>query len=111
VLGFIYQWRNVATGWSYIGSTVELRKRKNVHLCLLRAKRHHTRHLQAAWNKYGELAFVFEVLAELECDTDVELRDMENEWLMKFAGSLYNAAPMAQSVSAGSNVRRRLVRR
>lgn len=98
MMGFIYRWRNVVTDWSYIGSTLQLRKRKNLHLCLLRTNRHHTRHLQAAWNKYGEHSFVFEVLAELDCTNDVELRKAETDWLIKCAGSLYNAAPVAQSV-------------
>ena len=66
---------------------MQLRKRRNLHLCLLRNKRHHARHLQAAWNKYGEHSFLFEVLAEVDCDNDLELRDIENDWLTKFAGT------------------------
>jgi group I intron endonuclease len=98
MLGYIYRWRNVATDWSYIGSTLALLKRRNLHLCLLRGKRHHARHLQAAWSKYGETSFVFEVVAEVDCENELALREVENDWLVKFAGTLYNAAPQARSV-------------
>src|SRR6266542_6312726 len=39
-------------GGRYVGSTLHLRKRRNLHLCLLRSGRHHAPHLQAAWNVY-----------------------------------------------------------
>ena len=47
---------------SYIGSAVCLARRKKEHLDLLRRNRHHSIHLQRAWNLYGESVFMFRVL-------------------------------------------------
>lgn len=46
----------------YIGSAVNLRNRRAVHHTLAQKKKHHNRHLQNVWNKYGAGAFRFEVL-------------------------------------------------
>lgn len=74
----IYQIRNTINGKIYVGSSVNLRKRKNGHLSTLRRGIHSSTHLQRAFNKYGEEAFVFEVL-EL-CDVN-ELEDRETFWI------------------------------
>ena len=65
----VYQIRNRANGKRYIGSAAEYRgmpQRWSVHRSALNSNRHYARHLQHAWNKYGEGSFVFEVL--LYCD-------------------------------------------
>lgn len=49
----------------YIGSSVNLRKRKNSHLHELRLNKHSNKRLQNAYNKYGEESFCFEKV--LEC--------------------------------------------
>lgn len=46
----------------YIGSTKDLRKRRQEHFNNLRKSKHPNQLLQNAWNKYGEQAFIFEVL-------------------------------------------------
>ncbi len=46
----------------YIGSTVDFKKRWRIHRSDLRKNIHVNRHLQNAWNKYGENCFVFEKL-------------------------------------------------
>ena len=87
MMGFIYRWRNVATDWSYIGFNDAAAGNPRTYIyVLLRGNRHHTRHLQAAWNKYGEQSFVFEVLAEVDCDNDIEVREVEADWLTNVAG-------------------------
>lgn len=58
----IYQIKNQINGHRYIGSAVNLRNRWLGHLSGLRRQRHRNRHLQAAFKKYGEDAFVFSVL-------------------------------------------------
>lgn len=58
----IYQIQNRTNGHRYVGSTVNLRKRWLGHLGGLRRQRHRNRHLQGAFNRYGEDAFVFSVL-------------------------------------------------
>lgn len=59
----IYEIVNKTNGKRYIGSTEQsFTIRWRNHRSLLRANRHHSRHLQNAWNKYGEDSFEFRVL-------------------------------------------------
>ncbi len=59
----VYCIRNGQNGKVYVGSTSRsLTGRQKDHLNNLRGDRHINRHLQHAWNKYGEEAFTFEVL-------------------------------------------------
>ncbi len=50
------------SGGQYVGSTVDLDKRRNQHLHALRRGAHHNVPLQKAFNKYGESNLKFEVL-------------------------------------------------
>jgi group I intron endonuclease len=59
----VYRWLCTVTGKSYVGSSQNLRRRKNEHVCKLRANKHENPKLQHAWNKYGPEAFQWEVLA------------------------------------------------
>ena len=53
----------VENGKKYIGSAAKcFKKRLREHLALLRKGTHHSRHLQQAWNKYGEGSFQFNLL-------------------------------------------------
>ncbi len=60
----IYQIRNLINGKVYVGSFRNLKERWGEHKRLLRSNRlkHHSPHLQHAWNKYGEENFIFEIL-------------------------------------------------
>ena len=46
----------------YVGYALNIKKRCTGHHTRLNNKQHVNSHLQAAWNKYGEYAFSFEVL-------------------------------------------------
>lgn len=48
----------------YIGSSVNMRVRQNTHINDLKKGVHRNKHLQNAWNKYGQGAFTFEVIEE-----------------------------------------------
>ena len=63
--GIVYQWRNIANDKVYIGSTYRLQGRKKEHLNALNENKHHSITFQRAWNKYGELGFVFEILEQI----------------------------------------------
>lgn len=64
-MGCIYQIVNSVTGARYVGSSVRsAEKRWSVHKKDLRSGRHHSRHLQRAWNKYGPAAFTLELLED-----------------------------------------------
>ena len=83
----IYKIINVVNNKFYVGSAVDLKRRKARHFSELRNGRHNNRHLQAAWVKYGEQAFVFVVVEELAVDAD--LLAAENVWLKDHVGKDY----------------------
>lgn len=68
----VYQIRNVISGSFYIGSSTNLYERWRTHRKKLRSQTHPNRHLQATWNKHGEDAFKFELIAEFESVEDME---------------------------------------
>lgn len=68
----IYQIRNQMNGKRYIGSTTNLKRRWWYHLGELRRGQHSNRHLQAAFNKYGESVFVFSVLEHTDVKSLLE---------------------------------------
>lgn len=60
----VYSITNTVNGKQYIGSAARSFKyRFDRHLQKLRTDKHHCLPLQRAWNKYGEEAFKFEILA------------------------------------------------
>lgn len=62
----IYQIRCLVSGRVYVGSTKALKDRWKHHRSDLRAGKHTNFKLQAAWIKYGENSFVFEILEHCE---------------------------------------------
>lgn len=75
----VYQILCIPTNKVYIGSASNLQRRQRDHWAALRRGIHHSPHLQAAWNKYGESAFVFAVLEECASDrlVDAEQRHID----------------------------------
>lgn len=90
----IYCITNTTNNKVYVGSTVNLHRRCVAHLRLLRANKHHSPKLQAAWNKYGELNFTFKVLVECEKENLILL---EQSFMDKFdsATNGYNVCMIA----------------
>src|SRR6266581_4074152 len=76
----IYRITCIVTGKFYIGSAINLCKRKNIHLHALRRNTHENPKLQNAWNKYGEPTFTFEVL---ELVLPMSLTAREQYWFEK----------------------------
>lgn len=74
----VYQIRRVETGDIYVGSSYQIEIRWSCHRYELESGQHINRHLQNVWNKYGEDAFVFEVLRE--CPRE-ELHDLEQHYI------------------------------
>jgi group I intron endonuclease len=60
----IYEIFCVKNSRRYIGSAVRLSHRWRLHYTQLQSGKHHSRHLQRAWNKYGEESFVFRVIEQ-----------------------------------------------
>jgi group I intron endonuclease len=90
----IYQIVNQINGKRYIGSSFQLKERKKQHLRLLDYN-HPNRHLQNAYNKYGENNFKFEVL--LCCDKKDLLFYEQRAINIYKMENLYNLRPKAES--------------
>ena len=58
----VYQIKNTLNGKAYIGSSKNIKRRLGIHRSMLRHGTHRNPHLQNAWNKYGESAFVMEII-------------------------------------------------
>lgn len=90
----IYMIRNQINNKIYIGSAVNGRKRKNEHFTALRSHKHPNRHLQNAFNKYGEKQFNFEILQII--NDKQNLIEQEQYWMDIYYPE-YNIAPKAGS--------------
>jgi hypothetical protein len=68
-------------GDAYVGSTIALSQRWAHHRSTLKKGRHHCRHLQHAWNKYGADSFDYVILERAECSTRQERNFVELSWI------------------------------
>jgi group I intron endonuclease len=75
----VYAIRNSINGKTYVGTSLNIPRRWREHRKHLRDRNHINAHLQAAWNQYGEGAFVFSVLAVV-ANAD-ELSAGEAHWI------------------------------
>jgi len=90
----VYKITNIKTGTTYIGQSTAYRNRWANHKWNLRHNRHGNKQLQEDWDKYGEEAFIYEVIEKLPCDIsrDVLLKK-ESEQIKKYLNEgkrLYN---------------------
>jgi len=83
----IYKIRNLINDKFYVGSAMDTRSRFRQHRRLLRRGTHHCKHLQAAWSKYGEDRFRFEVVEQ--CSAADQLESAEDRWLVEHVGEPY----------------------
>lgn len=88
----IYEIRNLINNNVYLGSTNNLMYRRNYHLNHLRKGNHTNRHLQAAWNKYGEKNFELDIITF--CNPE-ELFIVEQKFLDEWNPE-YNISKYAQ---------------
>jgi group I intron endonuclease len=58
----IYLIVNLRNNHRYVGSSYDLPRRLSYHRTLLKRGKHDNQHLQRAYNKYGEGAFIFKVV-------------------------------------------------
>ena len=95
----IYKIINLVNGKFYIGSSKNLMKRWGDHLYRLRNNKHLNKHLQNAYNKYGESSFAFVIIESNNTWNEKELREKEQEYLDYYfktcPESFYNMAPKA----------------
>ena len=98
----IYKIRNVVNQKFYVGSSNDIKDRFRQHRKLLRGNRHHCKHLQAAWNKYGEECFKFEVVDVIT--EEAALFAAEDAWLREWVGKelCYNSGRSADAPMRGA---------
>lgn len=83
----------------YIGSSVDVKKRWNLHRKELRNGNHHSQKLQRAWDKYGEQNFSFQMVEPVAKHTKEKLLEAEQRWLNLYQSTTngYNVLPTAYS--------------
>lgn len=74
----IYKILNKITNKFYIGSAADIKSRWSKHRKMLRENWHDNKHLQSAWNKYGQENFLFEIV---ELCSKEELVKTEQKYL------------------------------
>lgn len=95
----IYQITNISNGKIYIGSAMNLHKRKKDHFNALQRGDHFNNHLQNAWYKYGSDVFAFNVV---EFVTKHECLVVREQYWIDFTACCdknkgYNLSPTAGS--------------
>lgn len=110
-LGVIYVILNTQNNKVYIGQSINLRKRWRNHKTSLRRGDHPNRHLQAAWNKYGEKSFKFKKL-EYCLIEEIDAREQHYLDIYMPRGMCYNnaidAKVPARGLSPSAETRRKL---
>ena len=93
----IYCIKNILNNKKYIGSTLNFRIRLRSHFYELRNNKHHNKHLQNAFNKYGLKFFSFCVLEECEPIQDT-LMFIEQKYLDSSPD--YNISKISNCISS-----------
>lgn len=89
----IYEIRNNLTKDTYIGSAVNLRKRKAQHFSKLNKGIHANKHIQSSFNKYNKENFTFQPL--IYCDKSMLI--LYEQLLIDGIKPQYNINPLAES--------------
>ena len=79
----IYRIDNSINGKCYVGSSIDLDRRRKEHSYTLMNNSHSNKHLQNAYNKYGRECFKFTIIEILEIFDDIKqsLLDREQFWI------------------------------
>ena len=85
-IGGIYIIINKCNGKYYIGSSKDIYKRWNSHISDLRRKEHCNKHLQSAFNKYGEENFSMFLIEKCELNL---LLQKEEYWINKLQSHIH----------------------
>ena len=96
----IYAIENTVNGKLYFGSTVDRVDRWRRHRRALVLGKHKNRHLQRAWNLYGEATFRFIWMQDVPAE---QLLDVEQTYLDTFTDT-YNIAVFADAPNRGRKV-------
>lgn len=91
----VYQIRNLINNKVYVGSAVDINRRKREHYAQLSKGKHCNQKLQNAYNKYGVENFSFEIVESVE--DPQQLISREQYYIDKFnaVNEGYNICPIA----------------
>ena len=101
----IYTITNVLDNKYYVGSSLNIVNRLKVHKQQLKRNTPSNNYLQAAWNKYGEQNFIFEIVLNLNHCDEQTIRNIEQEILDKEFDKTYNLSRYA--IMLATNVKRK----
>jgi group I intron endonuclease len=93
----IYIIKNVINGKFYLGSSINLSKRKRTHFRDLKNNKHHCIYLQRAYNKYGKENFEFIILFNCSKEYCLEFE----EYFIKSLSPKYNTSKVANCPMGG----------
>ena len=87
---FLYEIKNVVNDKRYVGQTTKINynNRWIEHKTALRRNIHKNKHLQSAWNKYGEESFIFNVLESAKSQKELDF--LEIQYIKKYKNCKYN---------------------
>lgn len=91
----IYKIINVINNECYVGSAVNFHRRFGAHRRGLNKNSHANRHLQSAWNKYGENNFKFVIIEEV---LEKALLIKREQFYLDIIKPEYNESPTAGSL-------------
>lgn len=89
------------TGKIYVGSSIDINERWLVHTTQLIKNKHHSRHLQFAWNKYGSDAFSIGVIEQCHPAELLEREQYYLDMLQPFGNGGFNVSRKAGAPMAG----------
>lgn len=99
IISGVYAIVHTASGRIYVGSSINLKRRKKEQLASLRHNKNRNKRLQSAWNEFGEQAFEWRLLESI-LDTSI-LRQAEQKWMDKYrsyeAQHGFNQSPNSES--------------
>jgi group I intron endonuclease len=84
---YIYKILNKIDNKFYIGSTCNIKKRWKQHINSLHQGKHHSIYLQRAWDKYGEINFIFSIIGSC---SKKEAKEYEQYFLDTYKSYDYN---------------------
>ncbi len=105
----IYIIRNTVNAKSYIGSSMNIKRRWSAHKNSANKGLHHSRYFQKAWDKYGSENFTFTILERAEpIKDDLEYTEQNYIWLFK---PEYNSSDKVRFQNISANGRHSLATR
>lgn len=95
--GYIYKIENDVNGKYYLGSTINPESRMMHHFAALRSGKHHSRHLQRAFDKYGEEHFHFCIIEECDAEDRISVEQKYLDSMDLSTEMFYNVSPVASN--------------